>query len=60
MPISLKNAVIFAGGFGPVAMVITVKSSPPNVDCSVDRFGISFRQGAHHVAQKLSKTTLPR
>ena len=57
--IFLKNAAILSGGLGPVAIVTTAKLLPPNVDCRAESSGISLRHGAHHVAQKLSMTTLP-
>src|SRR5262245_21255481 len=41
-------------------MARTSKSGPPSFDCSAARAGISLRQGAHQVAQRLTKVTLPR
>jgi len=38
----------------------TVKGSPASEARSRSIEGISSRQGAHHVAQKLTSTTLPR
>ena len=59
MPALSKNRLTAPGGLRPVAMVKTSKSAPASCACNSDSIGISVRQGAHHVAQKFSKITLP-
>ena len=59
MPASARKAAMASGLLRPVAMAMTSKSGPPRSRCSASSAGISLRQGAHQVAQKLTSRTRP-
>ena len=54
----MKRAMA-SGALRPVAIGRTAKSGPPRAASSAARAGISSRQGAHQVAQKLTRRTRP-
>jgi hypothetical protein len=57
---SSRKAADAAAPLRSMLMARTSKSGPPSFDCSSASAGISLRQGAHQVAQRLTRVTLPR
>src|SRR5690606_8490404 len=59
MPISCRKALGFSSPPRSMLTATTSKRSGPISLCSASSAGISWRQGAHQVAQRLSSSVLP-